>query len=525
MSKKFLKYCFLTLCLLSTGFLNLLFASPRNIQFEQWCNSIEDDEIIVKFKSDNTNLQARADFQKAPNFTKQLLMSQKAKDLRQLKKHLNDIKLESLFELDNTDEEINIDPKFIARKNNFSRARAEFNLDRIYSLKVNSNQYFKSFIPKQQKKIFACQEVYRNIKKLEQDPRVEYALPNRKLKIQAEITDEYYVSNAPGWNLNYETQWGLRNINAEQAWSQTLGQRALVAVIDSGVNYNHPDLWNNIWVNPQTVKDTNLDGKRTLDDLDLNKNHKIDSNEFRANTLGFNTSSTYAVDPMDYVGHGTHVAGIIGADADGKGMVGVAPRARIMIVRVNSDSGAITESAVARAIILAARQGADVANLSMGTTSHLPIIYDAIKAVKNQMVIVAAAGNNSSFISPFSKRKTKSFYPAAYNEVISVAASTPSNKKAYFSNYGRAVDICAPGGADNRYDRNILSTDLTIDGYQRRIGTSMAAPFVTGVVALVLSTKPTASPVRVKNLLIAKAIKTGYADGTGAGVVNALSAI
>jgi len=225
------------------------------------------------------------------------------------------------------------------------------------------------------------------------------------------------------------------------------------------------------------------------------------------------------------VGHGTHVAGIIGADADGKGMVGVAPKARIMIIRVNSNSGSITEKSVAKAILLAARQGADVANLSMGSSSHLPLIYDAIQSVKDQMVIVAAAGNNSSEVTPFTRKGIKSFYPAAYNEVISVAASTPSNKKAYFSNYGDAVDICAPGGADNRYDRNILSTDLTMDGYQKRIGTSMAAPFVTGVVALVLSTKPTASPVRVKNLLIAKAIKTGYADGTGAGVVNAMSAL
>jgi subtilisin family serine protease len=524
MRKRIFKYVLLSLCLLSTGFANLLFASSRDFELEQWCDSLENEEIIVKFKSDSTN-QSSIDFQKAPNYTRQLLKSQKAKDLSHLKKLFWNLEPESLFGLDDEIEPMIIDQKFITRKNKFLKARGEFNLDRIYSFKVQSNSYLKTFIPKSQRKIYACNEIKKAINTLKKDPRVEYVIPNRKLRIQAEITDEYFVENAPGWNFDYETQWGLRNINAEQAWSQTLGERALVAVIDSGVNYNHPDLWNNIWVNPQIVKDTNKDGQRNLYDLDINNNHKIDSNEFKANAIGFNTSGNNNVEPMDYVGHGTHVAGIIGADADGKGMVGVAPKARIMIIRVNSNSGSITEKSVAKAILLAARQGADVANLSMGSSSHLPLIYDAIQSVKDQMVIVAAAGNNSSEVTPFTRKGIKSFYPAAYNEVISVAASTPSNKKAYFSNYGDAVDICAPGGADNRYDRNILSTDLTMDGYQKRIGTSMAAPFVTGVVALVLSTKPTASPVRVKNLLIAKAIKTGYADGTGAGVVNAMSAL
>jgi len=524
MSKKFLKYCFLTLCLLSTGFLNLLFASPRDIQFEQWCDSIVSDELIVKFKNNSSTLQTQADFLKAPNFTKQFLMSQKAKDFSDLKKLFGDLELDPVFELDEEDS-ISLDSKSLARKNKFTKARAHLNLDRIYSLKIKSNQYIKHFIPQGQRNIYACQEINNAIKKLKKNKAVEYVIPNRKLKIQAEITDEYFIENAPDWNFNYSTQWGLKNINAEQAWSKTLGEKALVAVIDSGVNYNHPDLWNKIWVNPKIVKDTNLDGKRSLDDLDLNKNHKIDSNEFRANAFGFNTSGNSAVDPMDYIGHGTHVAGIIGAEADGKGMVGVAPGAKIMIIRVNTDSGNITERAVARAVLLAARQGADVANLSMGTSSHVPLLYDAIQSIKDQMVVVAAAGNNSSEVSSYNKINSKSYYPAAYDEVISVAASTPSNRKAFFSNYGSAIDLCAPGGADNKYDRNILSTDLTISGYQRRIGTSMAAPYVTGVVALILSTKPLASPVKVKNLLLANATKTGYQDGIGAGVVNAMSAL
>jgi hypothetical protein len=523
MKQKLFNKFILILCLFCSGFLNFIFARPRDFQFEQWCNSLEDDELIVKFKSNSNRLQAQQDFQKAPNFTNQLLSYQKAHDLKHLKRYNKNIKIESMFDLVNEDEIASIDPNFLARKNNFSQARVQFNIDRIYSLRFNSNSYLKSFIPSQQRKIFACQETYKRIKALEQNPLVEYVIPNRILKIQAEITDEYFVSNAPGWDFNYETQWGIKNINAEQAWSKTLGEGALVAVIDSGVNYNHPDLWNNIWVNPKLVRDINQDGKSTLDDLDTNQNHKIDANEFRINTIGFNTSSNNNFDPMDYLGHGTHVAGIIGAVADGQGMVGVAPKARIMIIRVNSDSGAITEKAVARAIILAARQGADVANLSMGSSSHLPLVYDAIQTVKNQMVIVAAAGNNSSYIPNYNRQNPKSFYPAAYKEVVSVAASTPSNKRAYFSNYGPAVTLSAPGGSDNRYEKNIFSTDLTFEGYNRRVGTSMAAPFVTGVVALVLSRKPTESPLKVKRLLISSAIKS--TNSSGAGVVNALSAL
>lgn len=325
--------------------------------------------------------------------------------------------------------------------------------------------------------------------------------------------------------FSYETQWGLKAINAEKAWSKTLGEKALVAVIDSGVNYNHPDLWNNIWVNPKLVKDTNRDGKKNLDDLDINNNKKIDANEFKANAFGFNTSTKSAIDPMDYVGHGTHVAGIIGADADGQGMVGVAPKARIIIIRVNSNTGAITEKAVARAILLAAKQGADVANLSMGTSYHLPLVYDAIQAVKDQMLIVAAAGNYSQEITPYYYDDQKSFFPAAYDEVISVAAITPTDQKAFFSNYGSAVDIAAPGGADSRIEKNILSTDLTYEGYNRRVGTSMAAPYVTGVAALIASSEPSFSPAKIKNQILSNATSINSGYNIGAGLVNAESVI
>lgn len=518
-NKNFKTIIFLTIFLFC-GFFNFLLATPKDYEFEHWCNSLESDEIIIKFKSNSSALQNQADLELAPNFSKQILQKQKSQDLNRLKKHIGDLELQEVFEFEESSE-INTDLKELTRKNKFRKARVRFNLDRIYSIKSKNKNYFKNFIPKQQRKIYACQEIYNRIKRLEQDPGVEYVIPDRKLKIQAEITDEYFVNNSPGWPYSYDTQWGLKTINAQKAWSKTLGQQAVVAVIDSGVNYNHPDLWSNIWVNPKLIKDINRDGKKNLDDLDINKNKKIDADEFKANTIGFNTSSKNIFDPMDYVGHGTHVAGIIAAAADGKGMVGVAPSAKIMIIRVNSNSGSISEKAVAKGILLAAKQGADVANLSMGTSYHLPLIYDAIQSVRDQMVIVAAAGNYNEEISSFISSSQKSFYPAAYEEVISVAAITQTNQKASFSNYGSAVDVAAPGGSDSRIEKNILSTDLTLDGYNRRAGTSMAAPYVAGVAALIISSRPSLTPFKVKNQILDNTIKSYSSYEIGTGIVNA----
>jgi subtilisin family serine protease len=498
---------------------NLLFANSRDLGFEHWCDSLENDEIIIKLKSDSSTLQAQSDFQIAPSYKKQFLANQKNKDIQHLKKYVSDLELENILDLE--EETFNPDPKLLERKNKFRKSRARLNLDRIYSIKSKSKNYLANFIPKNQRKIYACQEIYKKIKKLEQDPQVEYVIPNRKLKIQAEIADDYFVNNAPNWPFNYGTQWGLKSINAEKAWSKTLGEKTIVAVIDSGVNYNHPDLWNKIWVNPAVVKDTNRDGKRSLDDLDRNRNKKIDSFEFKANALGFITSTNSGKDPRDFVGHGTHVAGIIGAAADGQGMVGVAPETKIMIIRVISSSGNITEKSIAKGLLIAAKYGADVANLSMGTSYHLPLVYDAIKAVKDQMVIVAAAGNNNQYIASYSRINERSFYPAAYPEVISVAASTETNQKAFFSNYGPAVDVTAPGGSDSRFEKNILSTDITSDGYNRRIGTSMAAPYVTGVVALLISNKPHLSPTQVREKIKNSAKDLDITDDLGSGLVDA----
>jgi subtilisin family serine protease len=505
MGKGYLKKIFLIILLIILGVSNNLFASPRVVQFERWCDSLVDDEIIIKFKkNENSNLQNQNDLALAPNFSKEFLKLQKSRDSGYLKKQINNLDIKPVFSFDDEDFPL-ADQKLLTRKNSLLRARAALNLDRIYSLKINSQNYFSYLIPENQKRIYACREVSRVIKKLQKDSRFEYVVPNRKLDLQADITDEYYVSRAPTWPFNYETQWGLKTINIETAWSRTYGKKALIAVIDSGVDFNNPQLWKNIHVNPRFVQDRNHDGVIDLDDLDLNGNKKIDTQEFRVNTFGYNTSDSFITDPMDKIGHGTHVAGIIAAAADGIGMVGVAPESKILIIRVSSKTGSISEKAVARAIILAAKQGADVANLSMGTNFPLPLVYDAIKSVRNQMVIVAAAGNSNSNIQKFRYRNQSSFYPAAYNEVISVGAVSETNQKAPFSNYGQAVDILAPGGSDFSPEKNILSTDITSTGYSRRAGTSMAAPYVTGVVGLILATKPSLKPLQVKKQILAKA--------------------
>jgi hypothetical protein len=254
-----------------------------------------------------------------------------------------------------------------------------------------------------------------------------------------------FVPNDPFWTL----QWGLAKIEVDIAWNTTVGDSSLLlAVVDTGVDWNHPDLAPNYaplgydWVND-------------------------DSN------------------PMDDHGHGTHVAGIAAAVMNNSiGVTGIS-QVRIMAEKALNQTGYGFSDDLAEAIIHAADQNADIISMSWGSYSYNLLIQHAIRYAYNSgVLLVAAAGNNAT---------SEKCYPAAYNEVIAVSATDRNDNLAYFSNYGEWIEFAAPGVS-------IYSTTWN-DDYAYKSGTSMAAPHVSGVAALIWSAFPNMTRDQVRSRL------------------------
>jgi len=258
----------------------------------------------------------------------------------------------------------------------------------------------------------------------------------------------------------YNQLWGMPDIQADQAWDFTTGTASVVVgVVDTGVDYTHPDLAANIWTNDGTV------------------------NHCPAGTHGYNVLLK-SCDPMDDHNHGTHVSGTIGAVGNNSlGVVGVNWTTRIMGLKFLSASGSGTVSGAVAAIDWALKAKAAGVNLrvlsnSWGGGGYSKALADAInKAGANDVLFVAAAGNAAR------NNDTTPFYPCSYHAAneICVAAIDKTDSLAYFSNYGaNSVDLAAPGVG-------VVSTVIG-GGYASFSGTSMATPHVSGTAALILST-------------------------------------
>lgn len=283
--------------------------------------------------------------------------------------------------------------------------------------------------------------------------------------------DEHLYAAAPN-DSYFGKQWYHDNMNTVEAWNVTKGRDVTVAVIDTGIDYAHPDL--------------------------------------RGNIVGY--MSTMGGDGRDDNGHGTHCSGIIAAiDNNGIGISGVAPEAGIYSVKVLGAAGRGSTGNITQGVIAATDRGVDVISMSLGGAVWDKMFQRAIdSAVNKGIVVIAAAGNEST---------SQKHYPAAYNNVISVAATDNYNRITYFSNYGSWVDIAAPG-------ENILSTLPTnfkisrvtyeSTGYGYMSGTSMACPAVAGTAALILAadqqlrdTNSKSGANKVRNVLIQSAVYDG----------------
>jgi subtilisin family serine protease len=322
---------------------------------------------------------------------------------------------------------------------------------------------------------------------LARDPRVEYAEPNFVLR----------TSNHgdPG-DADFHQLWGLHNfgqpvaglpgtpdadIDALEAWQVSQGSaNVVVGVIDTGVDYTHPDLSSQMWTNAGE----DCAGCRS-NGVDDDGNGYVD--DWRGWDFANNDNN-----PMDDNGHGTHVAGTIGARQDSQGIVGVAWRVRVMPLKFIGANGEGTAADALRAILYAASMGAHVTNNSYGGDGFSQAMLDAIRtADASGSLFVAAAGNS------FSDNDANPVYPAGYDapNVISVAASDQFDRKAWFSNFGTAsVDLASPG-------TSVYST-WPGGGYRHSDGTSMAAPHVAGAAALARAAFPGASAVGLKALLL-----------------------
>ena len=295
------------------------------------------------------------------------------------------------------------------------------------------------------------------IRSLNNDPQIEYFEPVYKVRTFREPNDEHY-----------EKQWGFRQINAPRGWiRKTDAKEVVVAVIDTGIDYTHPDLLANLWKNP---------GEKPKNGKDDDGNGIVDD------VLGANFSGEgEAHDPMDEEGHGTHVAGIIGAVSDNKiGVAGTAWRVQMMAIKSFGADGSGTTATSGQAVYYAIDKNADIINASWGGGQRSQYLKNAIRAANDASILfVAAAGNDGA---NGANNDEVPFYPANYDvpNVISVMASTKEGRKWSSSNFGRnTVDIAAPGSG-------IYSTYLE-KRYAFMAGTSMAAPFVAGAAALVVA--------------------------------------
>jgi subtilisin family serine protease/fibronectin type 3 domain-containing protein len=345
------------------------------------------------------------------------------------------------------------------------------------------------------------------LKRLEGDPRVRYAEPNFVLTVAAVPNDSSFAQlwglHNTGQSVNGTGGTADADIDAPEAWDVVTGGSSVVGVIDTGVDFSHPDLGGSattsqvMWRNPgETGSGKESNG---VDD---------DGNGYVDDWRGWDFVEDDN-NPVDDHGHGTHVAGTIaGVGNDGRGVAGVNWNARIMPLKFLDWFGSGTTDDAISAILYAASKGAHVTNNSWGGGEFSQALYDAIaQADAAGSLFVAAAGNESA------NNDSVQNYPSNYDlpNVVAVAASDQNDELASFSNHGATtVDLGAPG-------TNVYSTTPG-GGYDWWDGTSMATPHVAGAAALAKSRFPGASDVGLKALLLRSVdAKPAFADSTTSG--------
>ena len=336
-------------------------------------------------------------------------------------------------------------------------------------------------------------DIHELLNRLNKDPAVEYA----------QLNHIYQVDYLPDDPL-LDQQWIVGTIGLAEAWDLERGsEEVLVAIIDTGIDDTHEDLAGSIWINPG--EDVNGNGAFDSDDVN---GVDDDGNGYVDDVRGWDFTDAPSFpdggdylgrdnDPSDEHGHGTSVAGIIGANGDnGFGIAGVAYDCPLINLRAGTSQGLLEEDDVASAIVYAVDNGAAVINMSFGDVVASPLLQDVMRyAHSRNVVLVASAGNSAS---------DAIHYPSAYNETISVGATTIDDVLASFSNWGATIDVVAPGV-------DLLTTKLS-DQYGSFSGTSAAAPVVSGIAALLKSRHPQLTNQDIRNIIVSATDDLGSAN-------------
>ena len=333
---------------------------------------------------------------------------------------------------------------------------------------------------------------------------IEYAEPSYLHTTQVLTPNDPLYTDQTGY---------LTKIKADLAWDITTGSsEVIIAVTDTGLDMDHPDLVNNIYKNPGEIAENGIDD---------------DNDGYVDNLLGWDFIGSSLDDPVGDnnpdIGsngqeHGTHVAGIIGASLNNNlGITGVAPNCRLLIIKIGDDSGINRVARGYEAIVYAADQGAHIINASWGGVSdlHSKVEQEAITYATSKGALVITSAGNTNSNSLFQD-------PSAHQFVMSVASVSTQDVKSGFSDYGKNTDICAPG-------ENIMST-IANGQYNVRQGTSMASAVVAGAAALIKSKYPNATGLQIAEILKAtsdniQGFNPAIKDDLGSGRLNILRAL
>lgn len=278
--------------------------------------------------------------------------------------------------------------------------------------------------------------------------------------------------------LSETIDWGLRLLNIPPLWKKTQGEGIKVAILDTGIALDHPDL----------------------------KPAVLEARDFTRSPAG----------PEDRQGHGTHVSGIVAARRNARGIVGLAPMSKLIVAKVLDDGGTGTSQAIVAGIDWAVAAGADILSLSLGSPVPDEAIHEALLfAIRQGCFVVTAAGNEGPELDTVG-------YPAGYPEMIAVGSMDRRRRISGFSSRGRQVDVVAPGDE--------ITSCYPPKGFATLSGTSMATPFVSGVIALMLAKhrqQGGKTPVRNQRELVEHLCKTsadagpkGVDPGYGCGILD-----